>query len=108
MRPENATDLPTNQSGYFLASQTQGFVMQPGGSVGNLCLGGTIGRFVQQVQNSGPMGAIGIQVDLTAIPHVPLTAVQPGDTWNYFDGQLQEKEDGSYPLYPVMRVLVVR
>ncbi|MEE9125772.1 MAG: M14 family metallopeptidase [Planctomycetota bacterium] len=29
-------------------------------------------------------------------------------TWNYFDGQLQEIEYGSYPAYPVVRVLGVR
>ena len=28
---------------------------------GNLCLGGVIGRFVKQVQNSGPGGNFGIE-----------------------------------------------
>ena len=75
--------MPTNQFGYFLASQTQGFVQQPGGSQGNLCLGGNIGRFVSQVQNSGLFGSIGITVDLSAIPTSPPAAVAPGDTWNF-------------------------
>ena len=34
-----ATDVPEDPFGYFLASQTQDFVANPGGSQGNLCLG---------------------------------------------------------------------
>ena len=41
-----AGDLPTNSFGFFLASQTQSQVANPGGSAGNLCLGGAIGRYV--------------------------------------------------------------
>ena len=52
----HARDLPGNQLGYFLASQAQDFVQNPGGSQGNLCLGGTIGRFAEEIQNSGPSG----------------------------------------------------
>jgi hypothetical protein len=36
----HATDLPSGRFGYFLTSQTQGFLANPGGSQGNLCLGG--------------------------------------------------------------------
>ncbi|MEE8468790.1 MAG: PHB depolymerase family esterase, partial [Planctomycetota bacterium] len=39
-----ATNLPQNMSGYFLTSLSPGFVAGPGGSSGDLCLGGTIGR----------------------------------------------------------------
>ena len=78
-----AFHLPLNQFGYFLTSQTQGFVPNPGGSQGNLCLGGTIGRFVQQVQNSGASGSFTIQVDLTTMPPPVQPIVQPGDTWNF-------------------------
>ncbi|MCP3918669.1 MAG: family 16 glycosylhydrolase [bacterium] len=78
-----ATILPTHQFGYFLTSQTQGFVMNPGGSAGNLCLGGTLGRFIQQVRNSGVAGEFSITVDLTAMPVSPPMPVQVGETWNY-------------------------
>ena len=77
-----ATDLPANQFGYFLCSQTQSLA-QPPGSQGNLCLGGTIGRFNKDVQNSGAVGAFSIQVDLTQLPVSPPVAVQPGETWNF-------------------------
>ncbi len=77
-----ATQLPLNQFGYFLCSQTQSLA-QPPGSQGNLCLGGTIGRFNKDVQNSGAVGAFSIQVDLTQLPVSPPVAVQPGETWNF-------------------------
>ena len=78
-----ASQLPTNQFGYVLASMTQGFIPNPGGSQGNLCLSGTIGRFLQQVQNSGSGGAFSINVDLSALPGPLPTSVMAGDTWNF-------------------------
>ncbi len=78
-----ATDLPADQVGYFLASETPGFVANPGGSQGNLCLDGNIGRFLEQVQDSGPGGTFTIKVDLTNIPTNPPHTVLAGETW-YF------------------------
>ena len=78
-----ATDLPLNQFGYFLASETQGFVANPGGSQGNLCLGGAIARYAKQAASSGAIGQITLGIDLGAIPTTPPSAVQPGETWNF-------------------------
>ena len=78
-----ATDLPQNQFGYFLASQSQAFITNVPGSVGNLCLGTPIGRYVQQVQSSGAQGAFSVMIDLTNIPLSPPVAAQPGQTWNF-------------------------
>ncbi len=80
-----ASGLPNNSFGFFIASRTQGFASNPGGSQGNLCLGGAIGRFQQQIVNSGSGGAFSIQADLTAFPDPSLgtVAVAPGDTWNF-------------------------
>jgi hypothetical protein len=75
--------MPANQFGYFLTSQTQGFVTGPGGSQGDLCLGGQIARFSSQVQNSGPFGSIGITVDLTSVPTSPPVSILSGETWNF-------------------------
>ena len=75
--------LPQNQFGYFLASETQAFISLPPGSQGNLCLGGNIGRFVTQVGNSGASGELQIDVDLNNIPVFPPVAAQPGDTWHF-------------------------
>jgi hypothetical protein len=78
-----ASDLPANQFGYFLTSMTQGFVANPGGSQGNLCLGGNIGRFNAQVGNSGSGGAFTQSIDLSFMPTNPPQPTLPGQTWNF-------------------------
>ena len=79
-----ASQLPQQQFGYFLNSQTQGFVPFAGGSQGNLCLGGAIGRHKDQIQNSGSTGEFAIQVDLTMLPTPGGThSVIAGETWNF-------------------------
>ena len=78
-----ASQLPPQQSGYFLASATQGFVPFPPGSQGNLCLRGAVGRFREQVRNSGTEGSFAIDLDLAAFPPPLPAIVQPGDTWNF-------------------------
>jgi len=81
-----ASGLPNNASGYFLTSMIQGFVPNPGGSQGTLCLAGAIGRYVGpgQIQNSGSTGQIMLQVNLLQhpVPTGPLE-VLPGDMWNF-------------------------
>ncbi len=78
-----ASQMPVNMPGYFLASETQGLIANPGGSQGTLCLKGTIGRFAKQIQSSGPNGTFTIQVDLTNIPTSPPHSVLAGETWNF-------------------------
>jgi hypothetical protein len=81
-----ANDLPINSFGFFLTSQTQGSVANPGGSQGNLCLGGAIGRYVGpgQIQNSGAGGQITLAIDNTQIPQpTGFVAVAAGETWNF-------------------------
>ena len=79
-----ALQLPTQQFGYFLNSQTQSFVPFAGGSQGNLCLGGAIGRNNDQIQNSGITGEFAIQVDLTMLPTPGgMHSVIAGETWNF-------------------------
>ncbi|MEZ6015008.1 MAG: hypothetical protein R3F49_07845 [Planctomycetota bacterium] len=78
--------LPTNVAGYFLASRMQGLSPNAGGSQGNLCLGGNVGRFVGpgQVMSSGMAGAFTLVVDLSAMPTpTGLVPVAPGETWNF-------------------------
>jgi len=81
-----ASDLSLNSFGFFLTSRTQGFVMNPGGSAGNLCLAGAIGRYVGpcQIKNSGTSGAFELTINLTATPTpTGLVQIQPGETWNF-------------------------
>ncbi|MDA1265869.1 MAG: lamin tail domain-containing protein [Planctomycetota bacterium] len=78
-----AKKLPFNQFGYFLASQTQSFVAMPPGSEGNLCLGGQIARFKNDIQNSGLIAEFSLLIDLTDIPTNPIHSVMAGETWNF-------------------------
>lgn len=76
-----ASNLPTNQPGYFLMSESQAFVPLFSGSQGNLCVGAPIVRFNQNVLNSGSFGIMQFAVDNTNLPQG--TVFQPGDSWNF-------------------------
>ena len=81
-----ASGLPQNTIGFFLTSRSQGLVIGPGGSQGNLCLGGAIGRFAApgQIQSSGADGQIVLSIDLAAVPTPSgLANVIAGETWNF-------------------------
>ena len=79
-------DLPTGQFGFFLCSQTTGLTMNPGGSQGNLCLGGAIGRYNQagQIILTTAAGTADFLPTLsqTPTPFGP-TAITTGQTWNF-------------------------
>ncbi|MDF1839581.1 MAG: hypothetical protein P1V35_17060 [Planctomycetota bacterium] len=80
------SNLPPNQFGYFLVSQTQGTGIMPPGSQGTLCVGGSIGRFNRpgEVQFSGTSGSVLMDIDLSNIPQPNgPTAILPGETWNW-------------------------
>jgi hypothetical protein len=80
-----ASGLNLNAFAYFLASRTPGFVMNPGGSAGNLCLSGSIGRQVGgSILNSGSTGSVMTATDLSAMPQPNgAVMVQVGETWNF-------------------------
>ena len=81
-----ATSLPANQFGIFVVSQTQGFVPNPGGSSGNLCLGGAIGRYNQpgQILHTGAAGEMTLALDLSQTPTPnALIAITAGETWSF-------------------------
>ena len=77
-----ASELPTNSFGYLAISESAFFVSNPGGSSGNLCIGPTVGRFVDQVQSSGSAGVIDTVIDLNAVPQpTGFIGTAVGDTW---------------------------
>ncbi|MFT6107888.1 MAG: glucose/arabinose dehydrogenase [Planctomycetota bacterium] len=79
-----ASDLPPGSVGYFVGSQNTGFIANPGGSQGNLCLDGTsIWRFSLTAGASGPAGQYIVPFSLTAFPTNPPRSIQAGDTWNF-------------------------
>ena len=82
-----AERLPMNSFGFFVVSLDQGFSpLANGSSDGNLCLGGTIGRYSapMNVGNSGTSGTFSLRIDLTEIPQGgPTLSVQPGQSLNF-------------------------
>lgn len=77
-----ATQLPTDSFGYLGISLDETFVANPGGSAGNLCIGPTVGRFVDQVQSSGMNGRIVTTIDLDAVPQpTGFVSTMVGDRW---------------------------
>lgn len=65
-----AKRLPSNAFGFFLVSETSGFVPVVPGSQGSLCLGGAIGRFVGpgQIQQANFLGEVSLLVDPRSLP----------------------------------------
>jgi hypothetical protein len=81
-----ASGLPPSTFGYFLNGRAPAFVPNAGGSQGNLCLGGGIGRYSTPVLVSTPMGVMSRSIDLSLTPTpVGLVSVAVGETW-YFQG----------------------
>lgn len=81
-----ASQLPSSVFGFFLTSRDAGFVANPGGSAGNLCLQGSIGRFVGpgQIMGSGPAGTFSLALDLDQLPQGAVTvAASAGETWRF-------------------------
>ena len=68
------------------ASSGEGFVANPGGSQGDLCLGSPTGRYVGagQIQNSGAAGTFSLALDLTQTP-LPsgIGAIASGELWRF-------------------------
>lgn len=81
----SVSQLPPNVLGYFLSGRSVGFVPNPGGSQGTLCLGGALGRFnsISHVGWSGPFGFFVTTVDLTQMPTTPIQPVVAGETWTF-------------------------
>lgn len=76
--------MPPGTAGFFLNSRTTGFFTNIPNSQGNLCLGGSIGRFWSQIQVADSIGRMSIPVDVTQIP-TPFgpRAAQVGETWTF-------------------------
>ncbi len=82
----NGIQLPAGTFGFFVTSLTQGLLVGVGGSQGNLCLGGQIGRYnlASQVQVSDATGrmSLGIDLTMTPTPFMPVP-VLAGETRNF-------------------------
>jgi len=80
----DVTDLPPGAACLGLLGSATGFVPQPGGSRGNLCLAGTLGRFTSQVGPATPNGRFEVDVDAGQLPLATgARALAAGDTWTF-------------------------
>ena len=78
------TGGPPQQFGMLLVSRTSGFLPGAGGSTGNLCLDGSIGRYSSpgELVQIDAAGSARVLVPLTEIPQgASSLAVVPGETW---------------------------
>ena len=88
-----ASALPVNKFGYFLVSGTQGFIANPGGSQGNLCLGGKIAPiFFNTLEDSG---ALPIECDVSKMEMGDVIVLKPfaGRIPTLITGGSQQPED---------------
>jgi hypothetical protein len=77
-------DLPPNSFAYFMCAQGNAVTANPGGSAGNLCLSGSIGRYTPQVMNSGPSGMISTSINPQSLPQpTGFVSAAAGETWNF-------------------------
>ncbi len=79
-------DAPMNSFTFAVVSQDTNIVMNPGGSMGNICIASlTIGRYDMSIQNTGATGQATLALDLTSVPLQPggPYAILPGETWNW-------------------------
>lgn len=60
--------LPQNTFAFLLVGSREAFIESPGGSAGNLCVGGLLGRYRDDVLSTGAMGRLNLAIDLGAIP----------------------------------------
>lgn len=88
------TQLPAFQFGLLVSSQTQGLIPTPGGSQGDLCLGGTIGRYGDLIAGSSGGGVLNLDVPIGAMPAPLPPAILSGETWNF---QLWHRDSNPTP-----------
>lgn len=78
------SDLPPQQFALLINGTAAGFDPFPGGALGILCLGGTLGRHVDDVARVSGAGTVNVPLRLHALPSgsvaVPVAA---GQTWRF-------------------------
>ena len=78
-----ASQLPPGQFAFFIVAHNQGFVVGPGGSQGNICLSGALGRYNGQVGQVDSFGTFTRTLSISSVPVNPPISVQIGETWNF-------------------------
>ena len=73
----NVTNLPPGSFGMFITSLAPTTPFQPPGSLGELCLGGSIGRFNRagEIRSASPSGTLRLVIDTDDVPDAMLGSV---------------------------------
>ncbi|MEO1700029.1 MAG: serine hydrolase [Planctomycetota bacterium] len=80
----DASGLPAGAVALLLVSPEEGFMAHPAGSMGDLLLGGPIGRDLGSIQAAGSGGVLRRPFDLTSVPTPGgPEAAQPGDVLHF-------------------------
>ncbi|MEM6673033.1 MAG: IgGFc-binding protein [Planctomycetota bacterium] len=77
-------NLPNNSMGYYVNSREANTVLNPGGSMGNLCIASLgMGRHNATPLMSGTDGSVELALDFTAVPFQPSGPLAPaaGERW---------------------------
>ncbi len=75
--------LPPGVFGIYITSRVYQNLPIPGGSSGQLCIGGALGRF-NHVRQASPSGSYSLDIDLTSLPTTnAFVAATPGETWHF-------------------------
>ncbi len=86
-------NVPAQEFGYYLGSQTPAFVPGAGGSQGNLCVGGAVRRLITGTVNlPAYLGTMPLALNLSNVPGGPPASISAGDTWFF---QLWYRDAGS-------------
>lgn len=81
-----ADQLPPGSAVMFLNSRTAGFAPNPGGSLGDLCLGAPIGRYARtgEVRTASAAGLAALPLDLASTPSVgAVVSILAGESWHF-------------------------
>ena len=90
-----ADSMPLHKFGYFIASQTSDFIANGGGSQGNICVGGSLVRFVNQMQSTGASGSFVLTPNLSNFPGPAGGQVLAGQTW-YFQAWFRDGQTSNF------------
>ncbi|MCP4992918.1 MAG: hypothetical protein GY934_03895 [Gammaproteobacteria bacterium] len=91
------TGVPTGQTVLFLAATQSGLINNPGGSQGDLCLGGSLARFNRAGEFGLADGAGSFEVNIapSSIPVSPTRPILSGETW-YFQAWYRDGASSNF------------
>ena len=93
----SATQVPTGQAVFFLAGTQAALIQNPGGSQGDLCLGGNLARFNRpgEFGLADSAGSFALSIDPFSMPVSPTRPILSGETW-YFQAWYRDSGTSNF------------